>query len=190
MQYFSTSEKPILGEIRAGLFKTAPTGWLMLDGSTFDKTEYPRLFELLGTNTLPDMRAATICGKGDAVPADWAESPGLDVIRNKTNYDSGAIGEVVGENAQLVPRHSHNLFYQDSTGAGNSLLVKVSGGTESGMCMSLTSGSGYQAFTAIPNELEESPQLPANPNGIYGGKTLYTDVRGKRLLCNFIIRAV
>ena len=186
MQYFSTSEKPILGEIRAGLFKTAPTGWLMLDGSTFDKTEYPRLYELLGTNTLPDMRAATICGKGDAEPEEWADSDTTDEARNKTNYDSGAIGEVVGENGQLAPRHSHNLWYTNSSLVSNPLLAKVSGGQNVGMCVSLTSGDGYQVYTNNPLE----SQLPANPNDIYGGETIYTDVRGKRLLCNFIIRAV
>ena len=186
MQYFSTGEKPILGEIRAGLFKTAPTGWLMLDGSTFDERKYPRLFELLGTNTLPDMRAATICGKGDAEPADWSDSDVLAHMRNKTNYDSGAIGEVVGKNGQMTPRHEHYLAYTDSNGEkANPLLVKVSGGTESGMCVSLTSGSGYKAYTDVP-----CVGMFDYSQGATVGETVYVDVRGKRLLCNFIIRAV
>ena len=172
MQYFSTGEKPILGEIRAGLFKTAPTGWLMLDGSTFDKTEYPRLFELLGTNTLPDMRAATICGKGDAVPDMSDISP---AVRNKTNYDSGKIGDVVGENAQRVPQHMHGIVFDTASEYGNRIVAKTSGGTDSGYGISLSTGTGCELHTDKMDTF---------------GETIYTDVRGKRLLCNFIIRAV
>lgn len=171
MQYFSTGEKPIFGEIRAGLFKTAPTGWLMLDGSTFDKTEYPRLFELLGTNTLPDMRAATICGKGDAVPADTD----ANTATAAADCDTGNLGEIVGENAQLTPKHEHGVVYNATGGNVNSVLVKTSSGTESGFCVSLTSGSGGALFTT--------------ERGAFSDKT-YTDVRGRRLLVNFIIRAV
>lgn len=35
---------------------TAPDGWLLCDGSTFDAGEYPALNTLLGGNTLPDFR--------------------------------------------------------------------------------------------------------------------------------------
>lgn len=36
-------------------FQTAPSdNWLLLDGSTFDADEYPQLYELLGTNELPN----------------------------------------------------------------------------------------------------------------------------------------
>lgn len=35
---------------------TPPTGWLLLDGSTFSAATYPNLNTLLGGNTLPDMR--------------------------------------------------------------------------------------------------------------------------------------
>ena len=177
MQYFSTNEKPILGEIRAGLFKTAPTGWLMLDGSTFDEDEYPRLYELLGTNTLPDMRAATICGKGDAEPDEWDVGVAK---RNKTNYDSGAIGDIVGENGQLVPRHRHDVKFVDASESIEPIYVKTSGGTSFSYAVSVSSGTG-------------NPAIAVEPQGILGnlecGETIYTDVRGKRLLCNFIIRA-
>lgn len=171
MQYFSTSEKPILGEIRAGLFKTAPTGWLMLDGSTFDKTKYPRLFELLGTNTLPNMGAATLSGKGGALPADTD----ANTATAAADCDTGNLGEIVGENAQLTPKHEHGVAYDATGGDEKNVLVKTSGGTESGFCESLTSGSGSAIYTT-----EKST---------FSDKT-YTDVRGKRLLCNFIIRAV
>lgn len=171
MQYFSTSEKPILGEIRAGLFKTAPTGWLMLDGSTFDKTKYPRLYALLGTNTLPNMGAATLSGKGGTLPADTD----ANTATAAADCDTGNLGEIVGENAQLTPKHEHGVVYNATGGNVNSVLAKTSSGTESGFCVSLTSGSGGALFTT--------------ERGAFSDKT-YTDVRGRRLLVNFIIRAV
>lgn len=36
--------------------KTAPIGFLWCDGSTYDTEKYPKLFEHLGSATLPDMR--------------------------------------------------------------------------------------------------------------------------------------
>lgn len=177
MQYFSTGEKPILGEIRAGLFATAPVGWLLLDGSTFDKTKYPRLYELLGTNRLPDTYAATLSGKGAPYPTDLSpeEEAALDPLYY-ADCDEGDLGAVVGANGQLVPKHEHGIAYNAGPVSGEkNVLVKTSSGTESGFCESLSSGTGSAIYTT-----EKST---------FSDKT-YTDVRGKRLLVNFIIRAV
>lgn len=177
MQYFSTGEKPILGEIRAGLFATAPVGWLLLNGSKFDETKYPKLYALLGTNRLPDMYAATLSGKGCQAPTDLSpeEEAALDPLYY-ADVDTGNIGEVVGANGQLVPKHVHGIAYESSLAGEQNILVKVSGGTESGMSESL---SGSSASSAIYTTEKST----------FSDKT-YTDVRGKRLLVNFIIRAV
>lgn len=40
-----------------------PTGWLLCDGSTFDQTQYPELYRMLGNkNTLPDLRGYFLRG--------------------------------------------------------------------------------------------------------------------------------
>lgn len=163
----------ILGEIRAGLFTSAPSGWLMLDGSTFDAAQYPRLFALLGSNVLPDMRAATLSGKGDALPE------GIDENTNKSaaNYDSGALGAVVGANGEDVPKHAHNLAYPSGIGEATTTLFYKTGNTGGA-----TQGATVDTTTDYGKPLQTSIET-AN------SKT-YTDVRGKRLLCNFIIRAI
>lgn len=38
-----------------GLESKIPEGWLKLDGSSFDATEYPELYNILGSTTLPNM---------------------------------------------------------------------------------------------------------------------------------------
>ena len=64
----STINKEILPHVGAILTyagPTAPNGWLLCNGSTFDQTLYPKLYELLGdSNTLPDLREKYLIGKG------------------------------------------------------------------------------------------------------------------------------
>ena len=47
--YFTTSGKPLTGEIRGGLFSSSslPAGWLACDGSELDAVKYPRLAALI-----------------------------------------------------------------------------------------------------------------------------------------------
>lgn len=147
----------------------------MLNGSTFNSTTYPALYSLLGTNQLPDMRCAVLSGKGAALPA------GMNVDTNpaSANYDSGALGEVVGDNMHDVPVHSHTLKYNNAGGTATQIFMRLNGGTSSGSTVGAENASG--------NPIQTYATLDAS--GYPVGKT-YTDVRGKRLLCNFIIRAI
>lgn len=52
----------ILGEIRMFYGNTIPTGWLELDGSTFDANAFPLLYSFLGTNKVPDYREMALRG--------------------------------------------------------------------------------------------------------------------------------
>ncbi len=45
---------------------TAPSGWLMCDGSEFSADDWPALASVLGTTTLPDMRGRFALGASDA----------------------------------------------------------------------------------------------------------------------------
>lgn len=51
-----------VGSVTAFMGATAPMGWLLCDGSTFDETEYPQLYSVLGTNTVPDLRGEFLRG--------------------------------------------------------------------------------------------------------------------------------
>jgi microcystin-dependent protein len=49
---------------------TAPTGWLLCDGSTFSSTTYPQLYTLLGNSTtLPNLRQKYLLGYDSASPS-------------------------------------------------------------------------------------------------------------------------
>ena len=52
-----------LGAIQAFTIGTAPKGWLLCDGSTYDQTNYPELFAVLGVATLPDLRGEFLRGR-------------------------------------------------------------------------------------------------------------------------------
>ena len=52
----------VLGEIRMFYGNTIPTGWLELDGSTFDANAFPLLYSFLGTNKVPDYREMALRG--------------------------------------------------------------------------------------------------------------------------------
>lgn len=52
----------ILGEIRMFYGNTIPTGWLELNGSTFDANAFPLLYSFLGTNIVPDYREMALRG--------------------------------------------------------------------------------------------------------------------------------
>lgn len=43
---------------------SAPSGWLVCDGSTFSATDYPKLATVLGSTTLPDFRDRFPIGVG------------------------------------------------------------------------------------------------------------------------------
>jgi microcystin-dependent protein len=75
-KYDSTTNKlvPLTSEGNVGLpvgavlsfpAGTTQAGWLLCDGSTFDRTVYPALYTYLGnSNVLPDYRECVLVGAG------------------------------------------------------------------------------------------------------------------------------
>ena len=61
---YETSYAVPVGVVEAYFGSKAPRGWLICDGSTFDKAVYPELFEVLGSETLPDLRESALVGAG------------------------------------------------------------------------------------------------------------------------------
>lgn len=57
-----TTSTAVVGEIRMFYGNTIPTGWLECNGSSFSATDYPELYSLLGTTTLPDYRECALRG--------------------------------------------------------------------------------------------------------------------------------
>jgi len=78
-----------LGAIQAFTIGTAPKGWLLCDGSTYDKTTYPELFAVLGVATLPDLRGEFLRGRkaGQTLGthADWITGKPKTAFTGSTN---------------------------------------------------------------------------------------------------------
>lgn len=88
------------GIIQATIAEQAPPGWLLCDGSTLPKADYPRLVKVLGPKyagagdsfTLPDLRGRTLIGAASGYP----------------------LGSIGGEATHLLsaaemPAHTHRL---------------------------------------------------------------------------------
>jgi microcystin-dependent protein len=97
----------ITGELKMVALSTAPTGWLVCDGSEVSRTAYATLFAAVGTAygvgdgsttfNLPDMRGRTPVGAGTGV-----------------GLSSRAIGDILGEETHALteaelPEHDHDL---------------------------------------------------------------------------------
>lgn len=106
------------GEITAFAGATAPAGNLICDGSAISRTDYARLFAVIGTtygsgdgvNTfnLPNLQGRVIVGKSgsDAEFSDLGETGG-EKTHLLTGAESGVKAHTHGVND---PGHQHNLF--------------------------------------------------------------------------------
>lgn len=59
------SEGCMIGQIIIFPNTTLPDGVLLCDGSTFDQAEYPTLYNILGSNALPDLRGRFVLAAGN-----------------------------------------------------------------------------------------------------------------------------
>jgi hypothetical protein len=114
-KYDSTSNKliPITSEGSVGLpvgavlsfpAGTTQAGWLLCDGSTFDRTVYPALYTYLGSNVLPDYRECVLVGAGQN---------DTDTIATHDVYN---LGEFKDDQLQ---DHKHNAQIYWATAMGN-----------------------------------------------------------------------
>lgn len=100
--YAAASSAVPAGTVVAFMGQTAPAGWLLCDGTTFDAATYPALAAVLPTTRLPDLRSRFPVGAGQA--------PGLA---------ARAVAETGGAEARALsqaelPAHAHG----GTTGSG------------------------------------------------------------------------
>lgn len=105
-----------------------PAGWLLCDGSTFDQTQYPELYRMLGNkNTLPDLRGYFLRGLDATgkVDPDGPHRAPLSVqqdalARHGHTYGRTAWywGEAQGGDNKLTPKQRNdtdNFFANEPT---------------------------------------------------------------------------
>ena len=89
---------------------TAPTGWLICDGSTFSATAYPQLAAVLGDTYgtrsgdncfLPDLRGRTIAGR-DSVVGTTTANRITSAVSGVTATTLGAVG-----GSERLHQHTH-----------------------------------------------------------------------------------
>ena len=88
--------------------KSNPQGYLYCDGSTFDETAYPALYQYLGTNVLPDWRELGAKGaeKNTTLIFDSTETDPRTGQAGTQNHDVFTQGEFKDDQLQ---NHEHGL---------------------------------------------------------------------------------
>lgn len=136
----------VVGEIKAYAGSTVPNGWLICDGSAISRTDYPLLFNAIGT----------LWGVGDGsttfnLPNLKGKVPvGYD--SSQTEFDT--VGESGGAktvtlNVNQIPSHAHAISNWTqlkvyATGTG-----KYAAGYQSGASTGTTAAGGGQAHNNL-----------------------------------------
>ncbi|MDR3560757.1 MAG: phage tail protein [Negativicutes bacterium] len=112
------------GAVQYFAMPTAPSGWLVADGSAVLRTEYAALFAAIGstfgtgdgstTFNLPDLRGEFVRG-----------------IDKGRGVDSGRV--FGSEQADAVQGHGHNLLYQNTGSVGGALDVTLDTTAQTGI---------------------------------------------------------
>ena len=88
---------------------------LLLDGSTFDETEYPALYQLLGTNVLPDFREVVPVGAGQRDDTVYG------------NHDVFTVGETKSDTYKSHATSSYTNKYLSSSTTSQNYKANQSG---------------------------------------------------------------
>lgn len=134
-------EMRILGEIVAYAGAVPPAGWLLCDGSIFQRADYPELYDLLGDAYGPTSETQSV------LPNLRARVP---VGRASGDADFGSLGNVGGEKTHTLtvgemPVHNHGYM-----GGNGSIRNDVTWGTNvgngSGIVRHSGAGTTYDPF--------------------------------------------
>jgi len=130
-----------LGAIQAFTIGTAPRGWLLCDGSTYDQTVYPELFAVFGSTTLPDLRGEFLRGRkaGQAIGShvDWTTGRPKTALTGSTATDGNhthvyqrAVTRIdAGVNSYAANNNDGGQTSTNTTGSGaHSHSLTVNGG--------------------------------------------------------------
>ncbi|MEM9886566.1 MAG: tail fiber protein, partial [Bacteroidota bacterium] len=127
-----------VGTIQMWPTSTAPSGWLICNGSSFNASTYPELNSVLGGNTLPNFNGRFPLGAGNS---------------GTTGSTSHSIKSTGGEEQHVLtinemPAHSHGVTYSDRSKDGNGNNVSDLG--SSGKTETTSSTGGSQAHNNMP----------------------------------------
>lgn len=174
----------------------APSGWLLCDGSAYNRTTYAALFAVIGTTygagdgsttfNVPDFRGRVAVGAGTGsglTARTRGQSFGSETATAELISHQHTIDHDHGYAATYDANHDHTHGYSGTTGTENQghkhsgnesggEFVSTVGGTGAGI---LTGGSGYtyQLKTNFPDTLHNH-----NFSGTTGGASSATHAHG------------
>jgi microcystin-dependent protein len=123
------------GVIMAWTTNTAPTGWLLCDGSAVSRTTYSTLFTLISTTygsgdgsttfNVPDLKGRVILGQDDM--------GGVSANR-VTDTDADTLGGADGEETHTlvtaeIPAHQHTVTTMEGYAAGTNYISERNAGS-------------------------------------------------------------
>jgi len=137
----------VIGEVRMWPTATAPSGFLICDGSEISRTTYADLFVVIGTTfgvgdgsttfNLPDMRGRVVGGANDV---------GLPNGENGSFSTRNEAGTTGAETHQLtvseMPSHSHSYTRQWDASSGSGYSTAEGGGAGSSSQTTGSAGNG------------------------------------------------
>ncbi len=142
---------------------TAPTGWLLCDGTSYVKSTYQGLFDVIGTTygsadsahfNVPDLRGRVPVGVGTGT-GGGASGTGLPT--GGAALTAVARGTWEGEETHTLttpemPAHTHTLtnFYSNTTGGGSVASTAYTSGPLSGQLSTDSTGGGGAHNTIQP----------------------------------------
>ena len=145
IQKIGTIEPPI-GAVEMYAGSTAPTGWLLCDGSAVSRTTYSALFAIIGTTygtgdgsttfNLPDLKGKVAVGV-DTGYALGSTGGSADAIVVAHSHSVNAVS------ISSSGAHAHSVYYRsDNTATGNGDRLGTSN-THSGTRDSVPSGGAH-----------------------------------------------
>jgi microcystin-dependent protein len=150
---------PTVGDIKYSIHETDHSGWLICDGRSLSRADYPELFDLIGTKygsasgttfNLPDCRGRVLgaVGAGSGLTARSAGT----LIGAETH--TLTVGEMPSHNHTVTdPGHSHTYTnntndqntdnaFASETAADNADLSQTTGISTTGITINNTGGGG------------------------------------------------
>lgn len=151
---------------------SAPSGYLMCDGSAVNRTTYAGLFAIIGTGygagngsttfNVPDSRGRSLVGVGTHADVNAVgKTDGITTVANRRMSHKHVVNESPHGHGVTDPPHAHTV--NGATGGSGSEIVSTSTGTiavKAGLVNSSTTGVSVNASTT---GISVGPQTGAEP---------------------------
>lgn len=162
---------------------TAPTGFLLCDGSDVSRTDYADLFAVIGetfgpgdgstTFTLPDFQDRTAIGKsGTKALGDTGGSADAIVVSHAHSHNHGSHSHTQNSHNHTQDAHNHDLPEgRDGTLTNPSSFIKMGWSDNSGTATGNTGGTGARTATnqaATATNQSTTPTTDATSAGSSG----------------------